>query len=78
MAPKSSKPWSQRIFVRVPRQEIAYVRFILEAYDNLAYLSVADKYVAVLRIVFSPCERQTVEQVLAGLEADGVLTRLRL
>ena len=78
MAPKSSETWSQRIFVHVPRREIAYVRFILEAHDNLAYLSVADKYEAVLRIVFPASVRETVTNVLAGLEREGVLTRLPL
>ncbi|WP_410289347.1 DUF4911 domain-containing protein [Desulfosarcina sp.] len=42
---------------RVDRRQISFVKFILEAYDNVAVMSTLDPHVALVRIVIAPgCE----------------------
>lgn len=43
--------FSRRIYVQVHRKDIALFKFLLEARDNLAYLTVVDKYKAVVLMV---------------------------
>ncbi|MFP4084667.1 MAG: DUF4911 domain-containing protein [Desulfonatronovibrio sp.] len=43
--------FSRRIYVQLPRKDIALFKFLLEARDNLAYLTVVDKYRAVVQMV---------------------------
>lgn len=43
--------FSRRIYVQLPRKDIALFKFLLEARDNLAYLTVVDKYKAVVQMV---------------------------
>lgn len=51
---------SKRIYLRMAAEDIAFFKFILESHDNLAYLSVVDKYSAVLELVHTPgTERET-------------------
>lgn len=66
--------WSKHLYARLPRREIAYVKFILESYDNLAYMSVIDKYEAVLQIVFSPGQKDEVQKLLHSLGSETGLT----
>jgi hypothetical protein len=68
----SSPPtWSDHIYVELARADIALFKFILESCDNLAYLSVLDKYRAMIRLTFAPEARKTVESLLESL--NGVL-----
>ena len=48
-----SNRYSKRLYLQVDRKYIALFKFFLEGYDNLAYLTVVDKYKAVLQLVFS-------------------------
>lgn len=65
-------PWAapernSRIFyAEVPRQEIALYRFLLEGYDNLAVMSVVDRYRAVVRLRFLPAAEKTLRQLLTS------------
>lgn len=43
--------FSRRIYVQVNRKDIALFKFLLESRDNLAYLTVVDKYKAVVQVV---------------------------
>mgnify|MGYP006279026851 CR=1 FL=1 len=72
----SAPLWSERLYARLPRREIAYVKFILESYDNLAYMSVIDKYEAVLQIVFSPGQKNEVRNLMSALSLETGLTVL--
>ncbi len=67
---KPSRPaiWSDHLYVEVARADIALFKFILESCDNLAYLSVLDKYRALVRLTFAPETRETVEKLLASLQ----------
>lgn len=52
---------------RIKRERIGFVKFILEAYDNLAVMSTLDSRQAVVQISIAPgCER-VVEEILQSL-----------
>lgn len=57
--------WSDRLYLRLPRETIGLFRFLLEAEENLAYMSVVDRYAAAVQVVFSPMQRK---ELLASLE----------
>jgi hypothetical protein len=46
--------FSHRIYVQLARRDIAFFKFLLESRDNLAYLTVIDKYMAVVQVVCGP------------------------
>lgn len=69
---------SDRVYVRLPRQNLARLRFLLEGHDNLCYASVLDRFEATAVVVFSPLQRREVLEVLKGLEPVLKLERLRL
>ncbi len=46
------KWWSSSIYVRIPRHEIGYFKFILESYENLCYMTVIDRFEAIIKISF--------------------------
>jgi hypothetical protein len=48
----------------VPRNQIALYRFLLEGYDNLAIMSVVDRYRAVIRLRFLPDAEKTLRGLL--------------
>ncbi|WP_462325183.1 DUF4911 domain-containing protein [Desulfoplanes sp.] len=62
--------WSDHLYVHIARSDIALFKFILESWDNLAYLSVLDKYRAMVRITFAPDSRQTVTALLHELGTE--------
>lgn len=57
---------SQTLYAEVPRSQIALYRFLFEGYDNLAILSVVDRYRAVIRLRYLTDADQTVRQLLAS------------
>ncbi|MFA6811100.1 MAG: DUF4911 domain-containing protein [Desulfoplanes sp.] len=63
--------WSDHLYVEVDRSQIAMFKFILESYDNLAYLSVLDKYRAMVRLTFSPDATSTLHTLIHTLATTG-------
>lgn len=63
---------STRVYARVPRQRIALIKFLFEGYDNLAYVSVIDRFQAVVRITCSRDSLSEVLQVCAGMQDFGL------
>ncbi|SDN74168.1 DUF4911 domain-containing protein [Desulfonauticus submarinus] len=57
--------FSCRIYLKIPRSEIAYLKFLIEGWDNLAYFTVIDKYKAVVQLV---CSKDYLQQVLFFLK----------
>lgn len=55
---------SERVYVRLARDKISVLKFLLEAYDNLGYLSVLDPYEAVALLVFSPDQAEEMGDFL--------------
>lgn len=66
------RTWSARVYARVPRERIALIKFLFEGYDNLAYVSVIDRYQAVIRITCSSDSLSEVRRVCVGMERYGL------
>ncbi len=64
--PLPAPRWSDCLYLRLARSDVGMFRFLLEAEDNLGYMTVVDRSAAVLRVVFSPHQRRAV---LAYLES---------
>ena len=71
------RTWSELAYIEIPREEIWYVKFILEAYENLAYFSVIDRHRAVLQLVFSRDGEQELHDLMQGLGLEIPLKRLQ-
>lgn len=56
---------SGRLYVRLEPGRTRLFRYLLEAYDNLAYSSVADRKACILKLVYSP---QQEKEFLAALD----------
>ena len=56
--------WSARLYVRLAKHDIALFRYLLEAQENLGYMSVVDCNAAVLKVVFSPHQEREMRDYL--------------
>jgi len=72
--PSKYPAWSGRIYLRLKPGDIAVLKFLLEANDNLAYLSTVSPHTAVARLVFAPNQEGEVREFLetVALEAPWV------
>ncbi len=60
---------TRRVY-RIDRCRISFVKFILEAYDNVAVMSTLDPRQALVQVVIAPgCERM-VDGIMTGLGGD--------
>ncbi len=62
--PLPAPRWSSCLYLRIRREDVAMFRFLLEAEDNLAYMTVVDRWKTVLRVVFSPHQKTAVHACL--------------
>ena len=67
---KREKIWSSNIYVRIPRQEIGYFKFILESYENLCYMTVIDRFESIIKISFVEEAWEEVTLFLDALRKD--------
>jgi hypothetical protein len=67
--PNPPRTLSARRYVRVPTQRIALFRFLLEACDNLALFTVADRRTGALLLRYSPDQEREVDEFLAQAAA---------
>ena len=58
---------SLRFLVRLAPQDMAMFRFLLEAYDNLAYFTVLDARETLLSVVYSPHQELAVRRALEDM-----------
>jgi hypothetical protein len=58
---------SLRFLVRLAPRDVAMFRFLLEAYDNLAYFTVLDAGATLLSVVCSPHQEDAARQALEGI-----------
>ncbi|KUJ96558.1 MAG: hypothetical protein PWR24_642 [Desulfonauticus sp.] len=70
--------FSSRAYLLLPRRDIAYFKFLIEAWDNLAYLTVIDKYKAVIELNFSKEYKNKVLKVLEAIQKEIELKILYL
>ena len=68
--------WSSSLYVRLDRHDVYMFRFLLEAYDNLAIMSVVDRWSAALKIVYSPHQYAEVLEALACMQESVHFTLL--
>lgn len=61
---------SGRLLVRLEPSRVGMFRFLLEAYDHVAYFTVLNKKSALLKIVFSPHRERAARAALADIAAS--------
>lgn len=64
---------SARLLVEIAPRNVAMFRFLLETYENLAYFSVLDRKLALLKISFSPQSRKVVVDALEDIKFSAPL-----
>jgi hypothetical protein len=67
---------SSRFYIRLARPETRLLRYLLEAHDNLAYISVVDRRECVLKIVCSPDMEQHLLETLREIGESVPFTRV--
>lgn len=60
------------IYLRVPRREIAYVKFIFESYEEVGICRTLDRYAATLVVLAVPDFLDQAHAIVAALQAEGV------
>ncbi len=58
---------SGRIYLRLAPRDVAMFRFLLEAEDNLGYMTVLDRWRALLKVTYSPHQEKAVRACLATM-----------
>ncbi|WP_300155037.1 DUF4911 domain-containing protein [Solidesulfovibrio sp.] len=58
---------SGRLYVRLAPRNVALLKFLLEAHDNLALPTVVDRFAAVVRLLYAPEAAAAVEAFVADL-----------
>lgn len=59
--------WSERVFLEIDPGNVHMFRYLLEAYDNLGYMSVVDRWRAVLRVSYSPHQKHEFFETLESI-----------
>lgn len=67
--PAVSDTFQKRPF-HVPRQEIAYLRFLLEAYDGLLFLRTLDAEAGLVEIAWPSSREAEAEKLLTALAGE--------
>ncbi len=60
---------------RVDRREIAFIRFIIEAYDGLAVVTTLDSDTGLIEFQIAPGCEQDVETILQDLKQDILMEK---
>lgn len=63
---------------RVDRREIAFIRFIIEAYDGLAIVTTLDADAGLIEFQIAPGCEQDVATILQDLEQDIMMEKAQL
>lgn len=60
------------ICLRMPRPEIAYVKFLFESYEGVAVVRTIDRNAAIMVVLAAPDFEPAARAVVAALVAEGV------
>src|SRR5262249_24506236 len=60
------------IVLRVPRQEVAYVKFVFESYEGVAVTRTLDRHAAHVVVLVAPDFAADARRVVETLRAEGV------
>jgi len=63
---------------RVDRREIAFIRFIIEAYDGLAVVTTLDPEAGLIEFQIAPGCEQDLETILQDLKQDIMMAKAPL
>ena len=68
-------PWAReqggkRLLVRVAPEQVGMFRFLLEAYENVAYFTVLNRHDALLKVVFSPHREKATRTALSEIASS--------
>ena len=55
------------LLVRIPSEQIYFLKFILEAYDNLAIMSTVDRIKGIVELKYPPELDNEVKQILQSM-----------
>lgn len=61
---------SHRLYLRMNASDMAYLKFILEGYDNLAYLSTVDRYSAIAQYVYTHGQQREALAFLDDMQKE--------
>lgn len=62
------------LWLRVPRREIAYVKFVFESYEGVAVCRTLDPDEAIVVVIAVPDFADDARRVIEALAADGACT----
>ena len=63
-------------YYRVDRREIAFIKFIFEAYDGIAGIRTTDPAKGIIKLHIAPGCHKQVERILQDLEKEILIRRL--
>lgn len=69
-SPTRYKPISLVRYFTVPRRHMAYLKFVMEAYEGLATLSTADKLNCIVRVSWDSSSTPALEGLLRALQQE--------
>jgi hypothetical protein len=58
------------VFLRVPRHEVAYVKFVFESYEGVAVTRTVDRHAALLAVLAAPDFLPQVRAIVDALAAE--------
>ena len=67
---------TQSKYFRLRREDIAYLKFIIESYDGMAVVRTKDPNEAIVELMVAPGWEKDLEEVLEGLRKEMTLEPL--
>ncbi|MDR1650189.1 MAG: DUF4911 domain-containing protein [Synergistaceae bacterium] len=61
----------ERFVLKIPRKDICYVSWTIDAYEGTAFLK-NEREEGVVSIFCPPCQRDETERIIAALKREGV------
>ncbi len=63
--PSGSPPlWSERLYLRLAPEDIARIKYLLEAWDHLGLQTTLDRYAAVIAVTYPPDRAKDMQRFL--------------
>jgi hypothetical protein len=63
-------------YYRVDRRQIAFIKFIFEAYDGMAVLTTMDTAKGIIALHIAPCCQEQVLEILQNLKKEVMIQTL--
>lgn len=75
---KTTDYQADAVFVKryftLPKSKIAYLRFVLESYDGIAFVRTLDSAQALVEIAYPPSRQDDAEKLLETLQKETGMT----